>query len=132
MAWIATQEIRERAIAAYDAGQGSQQEVAAMFGIHLRTFQRWLKRYRSDGLCRPLQRGHRRAAFTGKLLTQLDQFVQRHPDATLEQLREQFSSSVKCSLVTIHNTLKRLGYRFKKKSIRASEQDRPDVKIARD
>ncbi|RKY26745.1 MAG: hypothetical protein DRP83_03650 [Planctomycetota bacterium] len=61
MAWIATQEIRERAIAAYDAGQGSQQEVAAMFGIHLRIFQRWLKRYRSGGLCRPLQRGHRRA-----------------------------------------------------------------------
>ena len=114
MAWIATQEIRERAIAAYDAGQGSQQEVAAMFGIHLRTFQRWLKRYRSNGLCCPLQRGHRRATFEGKLLAQLDQWVQRHPDATLQQLRERFSSRVECSMVTIHNTLKRLDYRFKK------------------
>jgi len=85
-----------------------------MFGIHLRTFQRWLQRYRSDGLCRPLRRGHRRAAFTGRLLAQLDQFVQRHPDVTLEQLRERFSPSVECSLVTIHNTLKRLDYRLKK------------------
>ena len=114
MAWIATQKIRERAIAAYDAGQGSQQEVAAMFGIHLRTFQRWLQRYRSDGRCCPLQRGHRRATFEGKLLAQLDQWVQRHPDATLEQLRERFLSRAKCSKVTIHNTLKRLDYRFKK------------------
>ena len=85
-----------------------------MFGIHLRTFQRWLQRYRSDGVCRPLRRGHRRAIFEGELLAQLDQFVQRHPDATLEQLRERFSPSVECSLVTIHNTLKRLDYRFKK------------------
>ena len=85
-----------------------------MFGIHLRTFQRWLQRYRSDGLCCPLPRGHRRAAFAGELLAQLDQFVQRHPDATLEQLRERFSRSVECSVVTIHNTLKRLDYRFKK------------------
>lgn len=114
MAWIATQKIRERAISAYETGQGSQQEVAVMFGIHLRTFQRWLQRYRSDGLCRPLRRGHRRAAFEGELLAQLDQFVQRHPDATLEQLRERFSPNVECSLVTIHNTLKRLAYRFKK------------------
>ena len=114
MAWIATQEIRERAIAAYDAGQGSQQEVAAMFGIHLRTFQRWLQCYRRDGRCCPLPRGHRRATFEGKLLAQLDQWVQRHPDATLEQLRERFSPMAECSVVTIHNTLKRLDYRFKK------------------
>jgi transposase len=114
MARIATQEIRERAIAAYDAGQGSQHEVAAMFGIHVRTFQRWLQRYRTDGLCCPLQRGHRRAAFGGNLLAQLDQWVQRHSDATLEQLQERFLPMVKCSTVTIHNTLKRLDYRFKK------------------
>jgi len=85
-----------------------------MFRIHLRTFQRWLARYRSDGVCRPLQRGHRRAAFEGKLLSQLDQWVQQHPDATLEQLRERFSDKVNCSTVTIHNTLKRLDYRYKK------------------
>lgn len=114
MAWIATQEIRERAIAAYDAGQGSQQQVAAMFRIHLRTFQRWLHRYRSDGLCCPLQRGHRRAAFEGNLLAQLDRWVQQHPDATLEQLQERFLPKVQCSAVTIHNTLKRLGYQYKK------------------
>jgi len=95
-----------------------------MFGIHLRTFQRWLHRYRSDGLCCPLQRGHRRATFEGKFLAQLDRWVQRHPDATLEQLRERFSSKVECSTATIHNTLKRLDYRFKKSRYeRVSETD---------
>ena len=114
MARIATQEIRERALAAYEAGQGSQHDVAAMFGIHPRTFQRWLQRYRKDGVRCPFPRGHRQAAFDGELLSQLDQWVQQHPDATLEQIQEQFSSSVTCSIVTVHNTLKRLEYHYKK------------------
>lgn len=124
MAWIATQETRERAIAAYNAGQGSQQEVADMFGIHLRTFQRWLERYRSEGVCCPLPRGHRLAAFEGENLTHLDQWVRQHPDATLEQLQERFSPTVKCSVVTIHNTLKRLDWRYKNsRYMRVSKTD---------
>lgn len=95
-----------------------------MFRIHLRTFQRWLERYRSDGLCCPLRRGHRRAAFTGKLLSQLDQFVQKHPDTTLEAIREQFAARATCSTVAIHNTLRRLGWRYKKSYyMRVSETD---------
>lgn len=93
-----------------------------MFRIHPRTFQRWLERYRSDGSCSPLQRGHRRPAFNADLLAQLDQKMQQHPDATLEQLQEYFSAKVTCSTVTIHNTLKRLDWRYKK-TLRASEQD---------
>jgi len=42
----------------------------------------------------------------------LSRLVQEQPDATLEQLRERLG--VGCSIVTIHNTLKRLGYRVKK------------------
>ena len=114
MARIASQTVRERAIAAYEAGQGSQQNVAAMFGIHLRTFQRWLERARHDGEFAPRPRGHRRPAFDGVLLKELDGLVSSAPDITLEQIAENFTGRVSCSLQAIHNALSRLEWRFKK------------------
>jgi len=42
-------------------------------------------------------------------------FVKRHPDTTLEEIREYFAEKITCSLVAIHYTLKRLGWRYKKK-----------------
>jgi hypothetical protein len=38
--------------------------------------------------------------------------VDKRPDATLEEIREKLG--VACTIITIHNTLRRLGYRFKK------------------
>jgi hypothetical protein len=51
----------------------------------------------------------RKPAFRGTDLEQLNDFVEENPDATLEEIREHFSDSVDCSIVAIHNTLKRLG-----------------------
>lgn len=85
-----------------------------MFGIHLRTFQRWLERVRRDGEFAPRPRGHRRPAFEGKLLTELDKVVAAKPDITLEQIAEHFSGRVTCSLQAIHNALSRLDWHFKK------------------
>lgn len=113
MASISSQAIRERAIAAYEAGQGSQRDVAAMFGIHLRTFQRWLERARQDGEFAPRPRGHRRPAFDGLLLKELDELVSAGPDITLAQIAEHFAGRVTCSLQAIHNALDRLNWHFK-------------------
>jgi transposase len=111
---IATSDVRARAIAAYEAGNGSQAEIARFYGVDLSTFQRWLQRYRQSGLAAPLPRGHNPPALTEDQMLQLDSLVQKRSDATLEQLRESLGAT--CSLVAIHNTLKRLGYRFKKNS----------------
>jgi transposase len=108
---ISSQPIRERAMAAHAAGQ-TQAEVARSYGIDITTFQRWLRRYRESGQTVALKRGHRRAALDAAQLDRLQALVQRTPDATLEQLREALDLS--CSVVTIHNALRRLGYRFKK------------------
>jgi transposase len=56
----------------------------------------------------------RKPAFRGANLQQLNDFVEKNPDATLEEIKEYFSDSVHCSIVAIHNTLKRLGWRYKK------------------
>jgi len=108
---ISPQQIRQRAIAAHEAGQ-TQAEVARSYGVDITTFQRWLRRYRQSGQTAPLARGHRHAALEGAQLQQLEQLVQQIPDATLEQLREKLG--LHCSLVAVHNALARLGYRFKK------------------
>ena len=50
--------------------------------------------------------------FGPEAINRLTQYVDRHPDATLERIHEQVG--VNCTLVTIHHTLRRLGYRFKK------------------
>jgi len=111
---IATAEVRERAIKAYDAGNGTQADIAKFYGVDLATFQRWLQRYRQTGRASPLPRGHNPAALDPRKMERLDKLVREKPDLTLEQLREILH--VRCSLVAIHNALQRLGYRFKKNS----------------
>jgi transposase len=111
---IATSDVRMHAITAYEAGNGSQAEIARFYGVDISTFQRWLQRYRQMGLATPLPRGHNPPALSAEQMAHLGELVHERSDATLEQLRA--SLGVTCSLVAIHNALKRMGYRFKKNS----------------
>jgi transposase len=45
-------------------------------------------------------------------VNRLERHVEAHPDATLEEMREKLGAT--CTIITIHNTLRRLGYRLKK------------------
>lgn len=109
---IASSEIRERAVAAYCLGKGSQAQVAEMFGVCVRTFERWWQAYQREGRFAPLPRGHYPRALDEQGLARLDGLLDAKPDSTLEQLREALGCS--CSVVTIHNSIKRLGWRYKK------------------
>jgi transposase len=111
---IATADVRARAIAAYEAGNGTQADIAKFYQVDISTFQRWLQRYRETGRASPLPRGHNPPALNKEQVLHLKRYVKERPDATLEQLRERLG--VRCSLVAIHNTLARLGYRYKKNS----------------
>jgi len=122
MATIASQEKRELAISVYESGGHSQASVAEIFQVHTTTFQRWLAQKRVDGRVAPLPRGHNPTSFAGKHLTALDHYVENHPDATLAEIQDAFADRVTCSDVTIHNTLKRLGWTYKKSGyVRTSE-----------
>jgi transposase len=109
---IASSEVRQRAITAYESGKGTQAQVAELYGVDISTFQRWLQRYRENGGTAPLARGHNPPALDNTKMKQLDKLVGQTPDVTLAELRE--ALDVHCSLVAIHNALKRLGYRYKK------------------
>ncbi len=112
---IASSELRERALTAYRTGKGTQEEIAALYGIASRTFQRWWQQYQRTGSTSPKQRGHRKAVYSGKDLERLARTVRKHPDATLEELRELTGKS--CSIMAVHRALVRLGYSLKKNSI---------------
>jgi len=109
---IASKEVRERAIAAYEAKQGTQAQIAAMYGVSVSTFERWWTRYRRTGETAPRPRGHNPCALSKADRKRLEALLDAHPDLTLAQLREVLN--VRCSLVTIHNTTRRLGWRYKK------------------
>lgn len=86
-----------------------------MYGISLRTFQRWWRQFRRDGSMQPGKRGHRRAVYDGQTLKRLERVLRKHPDATLEELREK--TAQKCSLMAVHRAVVRLGYRYKKNAV---------------
>ena len=73
---IAAADTRQRAIQAYLNQQGTQTQIASIYGVNLRTFQRWLFRYQQTGVAAPLARGHRHAVYEGAALVALDELVQ--------------------------------------------------------
>ena len=109
---IASQEVRERAIAAYEAGGVTQSQVASLYGVDISTFERWWRRYRRTGQTAPLPRGHRRAVYEGKDAERLDALVMQAPDTTLEELRQ--ATGKTCSIMAVHRATRKLDWRFKK------------------
>lgn len=112
---IASSELRERALKAYQAGKGTQEEIATLYGITSRTFQRWCQQYQRTGSTHPKPRGHRVAVYTGKDLERLERTVEKHPDATLDELRELTGKS--CSIMAVQRAVVRLGYSLKKNAV---------------
>lgn len=110
---IATQEVRQRAIAAYQAGGVTQSQVASLYGVDISTFERWWRRYRRTGETAPFPRGHRKAVYRGDGLKRLEGFLKKQPDATLEQMRQ--ATGKNCSIMAVQRAVIKLDWRFKKK-----------------
>ena len=113
-------DLRKRVVAArFEDGQ-SMGEIAERYQIPKGTVQNILERYRDAGVIEPKpQNAGRKSAFSAAALQRLEQDVERHPDATLAELRER--SRVKVSLVAFHRALKKMGFTRKKNSyVRAS------------
>jgi transposase len=106
-------DLRKRVVAARYVDGQSMGQIAKRFSMPKGTVQNIIERFRDSGTYKPKpQNPGRKSAFSAKDLELLEQDVQNNPDATLEELRER--SSVKVSIVSFHNTLKKLGYTRKK------------------
>ena len=82
-----SQDLRERAIAALEAGK-TQAEVAAQFQIHKSTLEKWWYRWRDTGSCAalPPASGPKRTLQAAEGF--LREEIKKQPDLTLEELCE--------------------------------------------
>ncbi len=106
-------DLRTRIVKACEAGCDTQEAIAQRFEVSYWFVVKLWQQWRRTGDLRARKRGGRRPrAIDGPALTRLKRRLKDRPDSTLDELRE--ACGVDCSLVTVHNTLKRLGYRRKK------------------
>jgi transposase len=110
-------DLRERILAAYDAGAGTRAEVAWRFRVSLGLVKKLLQQRRRLGDLRPQ---HHRAGRKPRLLEphrqRLRRLVAEKPDRTLRELRA--ALGLDCALPTIHYALAALGLTFKKNAAR--------------
>jgi transposase len=87
-----SQDLRERVIAAVEAGMQPRREIAATFGVSESTLDKWVKRWRdTDSVAAlPFGGGRRRALKPCAALIRRE--VKRQPDVTLAELCERVAA----------------------------------------
>lgn len=103
------QELRDRVLAACDAGQPSKQ-VAERYDVSRSWVRRLKQRRRETGETAPRPRGGRRPPMFDR--PRLAELVREQPDATLAELRERLGVVV--SLTAICRALRQAGITLKK------------------
>jgi transposase len=83
-----SQDLRERVMAAVEAGQQTRPEIAETFDVSESTIDKWVKRWRGTGSVAawPFAGGRRRTLKACAPLIQTE--VKRQPDVTLDELCE--------------------------------------------
>ena len=110
-------DLRERILAAYDAGEGTRDEVAHRFRVSLGAVKKLLQQRRRTGDIAP------RHHFSGRKPKILDghrqhfrRLLAQQPDLTLGELRE--ATGLNCTLPAIHYVLADMDLTYKKNAAR--------------
>lgn len=107
-------DLRERLLAAYDAGAGTREAVARRFRVSLGMVKKLLQQRRRLGDLRPQ---HHRSGCKPRIVAshqrQLQTLLAQKPDLTLRELRA--ATGLDCTLPAIHYVLVRLGLTYKKR-----------------
>ena len=107
-------DLRERILAAYDAGEGTREDVARRFRVSLGMVKKLLAQRRQTGC---IAHRHRQAGRKPQIVhahqRQMRALLGRKPDLTLKELRH--AVGLECSLQAIHVVLGKMGLTYKKK-----------------
>ena len=106
-------DLRERIVAAYEANEGSQDEIGRRFSVSSAVVGKLVRQKHELGTLEPqtFRRG-RKPAVAGKKLEELRAHLEKYPDATVLERRD--ALGLKCSEKTLWQTLRKVGWRFKK------------------
>ncbi len=127
-------EMRAKVLMSYNEGEGSQEEVANLYGISLSTFKRWIHKVRHGESLKPTTEKNSRPRKIDKEGEEIiRRLVERSPSITLEELSKMYyeecevivGSSILCRI------LKELNLRHKKLSTQSIEKDKVDVQKKR-
>jgi transposase len=123
-------ELRERAVQAYESGEGSHTAVAERFSLNPWTLLRWIVRHRATGSVAPLVKGGGRSSPVDFEL--LETVVRETRDATTEELTREYNRRVdrarRVHRSSILRALHRHGYVFKKNARGPQSKTEPTCK----
>ncbi|WZO98250.1 hypothetical protein EP7_005310 [Isosphaeraceae bacterium EP7] len=122
-------DLRERVLADCDAGMPAKQ-VAQQDRVCPAWVRRLKRRRRETGSIEPKAQRHGPLPRRPEQAGPVAEVIEKTPDATLREIR--LGRGLPLSLATLWRLVRDLGLTSKKKSLRAAEQDRPDVKGRRD
>lgn len=130
MARALSLDVREIIVDAYKRGQGTIEELAAIFNVCSRVITKFLSLDRMTGDLTPGKSTGRPAKITEEHHSLLRTMVKENPDKTLKEYCDIFLDETGISVGTsiMDRGLKKINIRRKKKSYYAAEQERPDVK----
>jgi transposase len=114
-------DLRERVLAAYDAGEGKSRQLAIRFGVSDRWVRKLVRQRRETGSIAPKE--YRRGPMpklNSRQRERLTLLAGEKPDLTLEQLRRRLQ--LRCSLVTIWRELKKAGFTFKRRPFKLASK----------
>jgi transposase len=93
-----SQDLRERVIAALEAGDETQAEIAERFCLSKSTVEKWWYRWQATQSCAALSPGHGPTRVLQACETFLQAEIKQQPDVTLTELCERVGA--KCAVAT--------------------------------
>lgn len=110
-------DFRLKVVQAYERREGSQRDLARLFGVSLSFVQDLLQRYRRTGSVEPAPHGGGNPGKLGPYLSVVQQLHQQQPDASLAERCEQVATQVRVHVgrSTMHRALDHLGLTRKKR-----------------
>lgn len=116
-------DLRQRILGSYDAGEGTRQDIADRYRVSLGMVKKLLSQRKRTGDIAPRHAcSGRKPYFTQERRMRIKALIDRQPDITLEEIRDQLA--LECSLPAIHYVLKDMGMSFKKNASRQRARSR--------
>jgi transposase len=113
-----SQDLRERVIAAIEAGH-AQTDVAAMLKIGRRTVVNYIKRWRTTGHVKPDKFGGHKKHKLADHAAKVKALVEAEPDQTIIELHAKLEAAkIKVSASAVDRFLRASGLTYKKNSVR--------------
>lgn len=111
-------DLRERILAAYEAKEGSQRQLAERFKVSLSFIRDLRRHHRETGTVQPRPHGGGAVAKLGKeQFPIVEALVKAQPDALLSELCEQLAqqTGIEVSISTMQRVVSKLKFSVKKK-----------------